>query len=68
VVDLTPQEEDIARNLSDEAFANRRSHVYKRHPRYRQMHRGEFHNAICEALRQQKFAHIRKPEHDRRAS
>jgi len=66
--DLTPQENDIARKLTDDAFANRRSHVYKRPPRYRQMHRGEFYGAIREAIAQAKFAHVRKPEQDRRAS
>ena len=68
MADLTPQEHDIAIELANNAYNNRHGHVHKRPTRYRQMHRGEFVGAILEALRQQKFAHLRKPEHDRRAS
>ena len=66
--DLTPQELDIVTEIADEAFGNRRGHVYQRPTRYRQMDRDEFELALCKALTQQRFAHLRLPKSGRGAS
>jgi hypothetical protein len=60
---LTDQEIDIAANLTSEAFDNRkRGNCKLRFPKYRQMPSNEFYSAVCDAMRQQKFAHLRKPK------
>ena len=65
--ELTPQEYDIVAEICDEAFERRAGHVWKRPLRYRQMPRGEFWNALREAILQQRFAHLREPKNERRA-
>ncbi len=58
--ELSPQENDIAVKIAEEAFENRHGHRAKR-AEYRQMDRTELLAALRRALREQKFAGLRDP-------